>query len=193
MDDDQTYGRLLRRARSYADSRRDDALEELIRRLTPGLLRIARRYRLGSDDELDVVQQAWLRLAQNLHAIREPDRVVGWLWTTVNREALRLVNRRRREVLPGTELFDEAAGPAPTAEEVAARADRDRILWRVVRLLPPRDRLLAELLAREPGTTCAQVARLIGVAPDSVSQLRTRCLRRLRRLLAKEGVTAANL
>lgn len=197
MNNEATEEDLLRRARSH-DVCGQDVLGELIRRLTPRIHGIVRQYRLGRDVEFDILQNTWLQLLQNLHTIREPDRVVGWLWTTASREALRALNHRRREVLADVHeldisLSDGSGDGAETAAERLARAERDQTLWRVVDRLPERDRLLAELMAREPGASCARVASLIGVAPGSVSQLRTRCLRRLRRLLLAEGITNAGV
>lgn len=192
MKGEPTYGELLRRARSHGVSEQD-VLSELIRRLTPRMRGIVRRYRLTREDEFDILQDAWLLLMQNLHAVREPDRIVGWLWTTVSREAVKVLNHRRREVFPGDQDLEARVTDQETAAEQVARTDRDRALWRAVDRLPERDRLLAELMAREPGASCARVAQLIGVAPNSVSQLRARCLRRLRRLLAAEGITDAGV
>jgi hypothetical protein len=51
---------------------------------------IARRHGLGPQDAADVSQVVWLRLAQHLSALRQPERLVAWLATTTRRESLRM-------------------------------------------------------------------------------------------------------
>src|SRR5262249_47020655 len=50
---------------------------------------IARGHRLGSADAADVFQTVWLRLAEHLSRIENPDHVGAWLATTAKRESLR--------------------------------------------------------------------------------------------------------
>lgn len=157
----------------------------------PGMLAVVRRYELCRDDQWDAGQEAWVLLLENLHSIREPDRVAAWLRTTARREAARTARRGRRECPrePGT-----VGGRAvPSGEEEALRAERDRTLWRVVQGLPETERRLVELLAHEPAARRDVVALRVGVPVLAVPSLRTRCLRRLRRLLAAEGITSSAL
>lgn len=170
-------------------SERDErAIDEIVRRFTPPLCAILRRYRL--DDIDDVLQDVWVLLLVHSSAIEQPECIAGWLRTTAAREALRAVHRRRRECVAG-EVAAEVEAPAVSPDELVALRDRDRALWRAVDRLPKRDRRLAELLAAEPELSYADIGLRLGVRPDSVGQLRTRCLRRLRRLLAASGITSA--
>src|SRR5438093_11326126 len=58
---------------------------------------IARSYRLSAADAGDVVQLTWLRLVENIDRIADPDRLPGWLATTIRRECLQLIRRAGRE------------------------------------------------------------------------------------------------
>ncbi|MPY79861.1 MAG: sigma-70 family RNA polymerase sigma factor [Actinophytocola sp.] len=166
-----------------------EPVDDFVSGLTPRLRTVLRRCRLGEADVEDVLQEVWLRFLEHGDAIRHPERAAGWLRTIAVREAMR-ARRHYRTESPSEDVTtgvtpDVADGPG----EDVSRRDRDRTLWRVVATLPARDRLLAHLIARTPGLSYADLATTLGVAPASVGQLRTRCLRRLRRALARAGVT----
>ena len=79
------------------------AWDALVARDTNLLWSVARGYRLERSDAADVVQVAWLRLVEHLPRVRDPERVGAWLATTVRRECLQVIARRRR----GTPVDDE--------------------------------------------------------------------------------------
>lgn len=173
-----------------ASSEQDEqAIGEIVRRFTPPLCAILRRYRLETDVD-DVLQDVWVLLLENSPTIQQPERIAGWLRTTATREAVRAVHRRRRECAAG-ERADEVEAPAAGPDELVARRDRDHALWHAIDRLPERDRRLVELLAAEPDLSYDDIGSRLGIYPNSVGQLRTRCLRRLRRLLAAAGITDA--
>ncbi|MFB9728763.1 sigma-70 family RNA polymerase sigma factor [Haloechinothrix salitolerans] len=165
------------------------SVDDFVSTLTPRLRTVLRRCKLGDADVDDVVQEVWLRFLEHRDAIRHPERAAGWLRTIAVREAMRVLRHYRAE----SPTEDVTTGVTPDADnpcEDVARRDRDRTLWRVVATLPARDRLLAHLIARAPAMSYADIAARLGVTPASVGQLRTRCLRRLRRALARAGITA---
>src|SRR4051812_7058811 len=91
-----------------------DQYDKLVRR-------VAASFRLQSADILDVAQMTWLRLVENLHGIREPERLLAWLAVTAARESLRTVRKYSRHDL--TEMVDDTADPSVDIE--AGVADRD--------------------------------------------------------------------
>src|SRR5258708_35652724 len=50
---------------------------------------VIRGYRMSAADAADVSQTTWLRLAEHIHKVREPERVGPWLATTARREGPR--------------------------------------------------------------------------------------------------------
>jgi RNA polymerase sigma factor (sigma-70 family) len=72
---------------------------------------VARGHRLRDPDAADVVQTAWMRLAENLDRLHDPSRVGAWLATTARRECLRALRASTRE-LPDAEP-PEPDGEAP--------------------------------------------------------------------------------
>ena len=73
-----------------------NAWDTIVERFMPLVLSIARRFRLPEKDVEDVSQTVWLRLAENLNAIREPRALPGWISTTTRREALAVIKTARR-------------------------------------------------------------------------------------------------
>src|SRR5271156_3704170 len=49
----------------------------------------------SESDAADLVQQTFLKLAQNSHQIRDFSHIKCWLFTTLRREFLRIVRRRK--------------------------------------------------------------------------------------------------
>ncbi len=165
-------------------------MDDFVSGLTPRLRTVLRRCKLADADVEDVLQEVWLRFLEHRDTIRHPERAAGWLRTIAIREAMRALRHHRTE----SPSDDVTNGMTPDAamspsDDISLR-DRDRTLWRVVATLPIRDRLIAHLIARSPGMSYADIATKLGVTPASVGQLRTRCLRRLRRALTRAGITA---
>jgi RNA polymerase sigma factor (sigma-70 family) len=166
-----------------------DAWAVLTDHFTGLLWSIARGLRLGDADAADAVQTTWLRLVENLDAIREPERIGGWLATTVRRECLD-IQRRSARVRPaepggpdGWEGLPSAADPLDAA---LLRDERDAALWAAFRELKPSCQALLRSLTGDPTPSYAEVAALLGMPIGSVGPNRQRCLGCLRKLLAAD-------
>ena len=72
------------------------AWNELVTRFARLVYAVALRCRLSHADAADVSQTVWLRLAENLGRIHDPERVGAWLVTTTKRECLALIRARSR-------------------------------------------------------------------------------------------------
>lgn len=164
------------------------AWDELVDRFGGLVWSITRAYRLSAADAADVSQTAWLRLVEHLDRIREPGRVGAWLASTTQRECLRVLRLARRQVPVGDEAFD---APDLSAAPLHARAflsERDVTLWTSFDRLPDRCRTLLRLLVAEPTPAYEEVAAAVGLPVGSIGPTRTRCLAKLRRLLAAGGI-----
>jgi DNA-directed RNA polymerase specialized sigma24 family protein len=71
---------------------------EIADRYTGLLHGIGRRYRLTPDERDDAAQSTWLALCQNADRIRDPDRIAGWLATTIRRNCTATLPQRHREI-----------------------------------------------------------------------------------------------
>ncbi|TNC28515.1 RNA polymerase sigma factor [Amycolatopsis alkalitolerans] len=174
------FGELLGRAAGGDET----AWRVLVRALSALVLGIARSYRLGEADALDVCQNTWLKLAQVSGGLRDPARLPAWLATTARRQALHTLTASRREV-PCVD--QDPAEPERSAEHALLDAERDRVLWQAVERLPDRHRELIHLLAGDARLTHAELAVKLGIPPGSIGPLRRRALDRLRRALETQG------
>jgi len=165
------------------------AWSALVRRCTPLLWRIARSFRFDQATSADIVQSAWLALAEHGDAVRDPRAVRAWLAVTARRAALHELRRRQRVLLGEDDVAVDRPDPGPSPAEQAGEADRDERLWRAVQRLPARDRMLLSLLTATPALTYVEIARVMDVPVGSIGPTRARCLARLRRELEAEGIT----
>ncbi|OHV39378.1 MULTISPECIES: RNA polymerase sigma factor [Pseudofrankia] len=146
---------------------------------------VARGMRLDEMDAEDAIQTTWLRLVENLGALRDPEYVGSWLVTTVRRECLATLRRRVR-VRAGLDqtISDEPAPPDTGPEDVLLLAERDAALWRAFRRLAPRCQHLLRVLMADPPPSYAEVAAALDCSPGYIGPTRKRCLEQLRTLLA---------
>jgi RNA polymerase sigma factor (sigma-70 family) len=150
----------------------------LVSRIEPMLRSVARRYGLSAAQIDDVIQIAWMRLFENIDALREPDAVGGWLAVTVRREAFRVLQLKVREYLTddmqGGESTDESGPEAAVLEK-----ERRETLARAIRDLPERHSRLMQVMLSEPGLGYRQVSARTGIPTGSIGPIRGRCLERM--------------
>lgn len=161
------------------------AWRSIVDRYQPMLWRIAGAHGLCAADAGDVSQFCWLTLADNLHALRDPERLGSWLATTARRESLRIAKSRQRETV--RDEWEASATPMPGPDGLALLDERDSSLWSAVAELPRRCRVLLTLIAVAPELSYVQLARAVGISLGSVGPNRGRCLAQLRRNLARSG------
>ena len=169
--------RELVRAAAEGDSEAWDALVERFGRL---VWAITRAHGLGDADAADVSQTVWLRLAEHIGSLREPDRVGAWLATTARFECLRAVKHAARCV-PVDIDFDQATpDEVPAADHDLLDAERDAELWQAFASMSlPCQRLLRTLIA-DPAPSYAEVSAALGMPVGSIGPRRARCLEHLR-------------
>lgn len=165
----------------------ESAWEALVERHTGLLWTIARGFRLDTSDSADVVQTVWLQLAKNLHRLREPDAVSGWLASTARHECLRVIRTGARE-RPTEETHLDRPDAQPAPDDLVARRDECARLRAALARLPQRDQRLLGLLMASPAPSYVEVAEALGMPIGSIGPTRARALGRLRRQLAAVGL-----
>ena len=159
----------------------------LIRRWTPLVRSITFRYRLSRSDAEDVRQMVWLRLFENLMRLRDPRALPGWIRTTTNYEALRVMAlARRAEPMDPSVLVRlyPQCGVVPDEAEVdrdLLRLERDRAVQEGLAELAAEHRQLLILLHSEPKVSYQEISSALGMPPGSIGPTRARCLEKLRR------------
>jgi len=174
------------------------AWQGLVERFGGMVWSITRGYRLSRADAADVSQTVWLRLAENIGKINNPERVGAWLATAARRECLQNIRVNTRTVPTGDMAVFDDAGPDlnPTEGEVLRAegeresAHRARVLWRTLGRLPERCQQLLRLLMASPPPSYAEVAAALDLPVGSIGPTRARCLQRLRAELDAVSGTA---
>ncbi len=172
MSGTDNLGDLLRRYHNVGD---ESAIDELVRRTRPRLLRVARRIGSPQDAE-DTVQSAYLALARKRGEPFDAP-VLGWLITAVVRIAYRRKALEARQHDLSLRLSTEREAPSAATDaseaEVRARIRRD------VDRLPAKYRD-AIVLHHLEGLTMAQIGGLQDV-PEATVRTRVRRGRELLR------------
>jgi RNA polymerase sigma factor (sigma-70 family) len=183
MDDAPTDDGLLVTALVAAAAHGDQsAWNMLIRRYTPLVMSVVRRYRLGAQDTEDVRQTLWLRLVEHLADIREPRALPQWLVTTARNECLRVLKAAQRtqpvDPLGDLELVDEAS----TADlgEGLLRSERHQALLEAFAALSDHHRELLSLLLADPAVPYAEISSRLQIPIGSIGPTRARALQKLR-------------
>src|ERR1700716_3960402 len=76
----------------------EGAWSELVDHFAGLVWSVIRGYRMSAADAADVSQTTWLRLAEHIHKVREPERIGAWLATTAGRECLRMIRQSQGAV-----------------------------------------------------------------------------------------------
>jgi RNA polymerase sigma factor (sigma-70 family) len=177
--DDPTVTALVTRA-AGGDQR---AWDEIVERYAPLVWSICRRYRLDRADVDDVAQNVWLRLVEQLSALREPAALPGWLATTTQRECLRILRVNGQADRRNERLADEmitAAESVEIEEEIIA-AEWNRVLCLALDELPLPCRQLLSMLMQEPPVPYAEISKRLGIPVGGIGPSRARCLAKMRR------------
>jgi RNA polymerase sigma factor (sigma-70 family) len=144
-----------------------------------------RRFRLSPADNADVAQTVWLILVQSLGTLRDPAYFTRWLVTITQRECLRLLNRRGREVPQdlSVTLDNTADLVAPPVDQLLLANERDAKVRAAFEALPDLCRKLLRLLMHDPPPSYRDVAAQMGMTVGNIGPRRGRCLELLRRSL----------
>jgi len=148
-----------------------------------------RTLNLNDSDLRDVTQTTWLRLAQHIDRIEDPNRVGSWLVTTARREGLRVVAQRRWVDLR-LEADEErwADDAAVDAFERLLDRERDQAVQAVFEQLPPRCKALLTELFRDPRPAYDEISRLLRIPIGSIGPTRGRCLKKFCALAQECGL-----
>ena len=159
------------------------AWEEILHRYRGVVIAKIRTFRLQDADALDAAQMTWLRLAENLHRIRHPERLGGWLAITAARECLHILHQAKRSPTVTDVVVDNVADPAASPEQRVIDADTAQTLRILVAELSPRRRRLLRALFTDHPQSYAEISRATGIPLGSIGPTRNRALRQIQQML----------
>lgn len=160
-------------------------MEELIRRLSPGLFRFLSSPRLARCDTEDLFQECWMRIHRSRQTYRPGEPVLPWVFAIARHTRLDGYRRRRRresqEVLV-------SAPPENIAQVPDASALERRELMRLLDNLPESQREVIFLL-KISGMSLEEVANATSSTVGAIKQKAHRAYERLRQILDRERNT----
>ena len=163
-----------------------NALVERYQRL---VFAVPRRAGLSEEQASDVFQEVFMTLFEKLNEIEQPEKIRSWLVTTAKFKTWGTVRGEKGFYSPETEEemeFEMANLPdkSPLAEDVLIQLEEQHLIRTALKELEERCRqIISMLYLSEPAASYAEVAAVIKVGETSISPLRSRCLKKLGKIL----------
>jgi RNA polymerase sigma factor (sigma-70 family) len=143
-------------------------------------------HRLSQLDAADCFQQTWTLLYKNRKKLNDPSRLSAWLVTTAKREAL----HARRQSVKSESAFGslELVDSRPLPDEELLQLERQAQMEAALRELdPPCRKVMEAFFFADEEKSYEDIARALGVSPNTLGAKRRRCLDKLKRILLKNG------
>ena len=163
-----------------------DAWAEIVVRYERLVLGVVGSFRLQEADAADATASTWLRAMEGLPALRDPERLGGWLRTIARRECLGVLRQTVFE-----EPIDVAAAAVPAVEPgpeaVVVACEVGRVITDAMARLPGRGQRLIFALFYLPRASYTTVAADADMPIGSIGPTRKRALGALRAGLEQAG------
>lgn len=160
------------------------ALDELVRRVSPPLLRYFGSSRFGRYDAEDMMQDCWMRIHRSRHTYRASEPVMPWIYAIARHT--RLDAYRRRQRLAAREVL--VANVPDTLHQEAPEA-RQEDFERLIATLPESQREVLFML-KVSGMSLEEIARATASTVGAVKQKARRAYSPLRRAWGKDSKNA---
>jgi RNA polymerase sigma-70 factor, ECF subfamily len=181
IDDQELRDLMMRYQRADAT-----ALDELVGRISPSLLRYFEGSSFRRDDAEDLLQECWIRIHRSRHTYRSSEPVMPWIYAIARHTRLDAYRRRRRlesrEVLMAR-VPEGLYGAAPEA------LGEEDYFSNLIASLPESQREILVML-KVSGMSLEEVAQATSSTVGAVKQKVHRAYTTLRRALAKDRESA---
>jgi RNA polymerase sigma factor (sigma-70 family) len=162
-----------------------DAWTEIVRRFEGLVWSVASSHSFRSVDAFDISQTVWLRLAQHLGRLSNPEGIKTWLVLTTRNECFRVSGQRSRTIpvdVADAKVMAEWSEPSDHLSRLE-EIEQNHALWEAFLRLPPTCQSLLNLLNDDPRPSYVEVADRCGIAVGTIGSRRRRCLSSLREAL----------
>ena len=177
---------LIRDCRSGSQT----AWDELVARYQRLIFAIPRRAGLSDEQSADVFQDVFLTLFEKLDEIQQPEKIRSWIVTTAKFKTWATVRGSKGMYSPESDEEMERemaniADAAPLADDMLIELEQQHLVRTALKLLEERcQKIISMLYLRQSPAAYSEVAAEIGVGETSISPMRSRCLKKLEKLLA---------
>ncbi|MBL8180103.1 MAG: sigma-70 family RNA polymerase sigma factor [Blastocatellia bacterium] len=165
------------------------AWDELVDRYQRLIYAIPRRAGLTDEQAADVFQEVFVTLVEKLDKIEQPERIRSWIVTTAKFKTWAVIRGRKGHYSPATdeELENELNSipdAAPLSDDLLIELEEQHLIRTAVNELDERCREIVSMIyLQDTAASYAEVAAQIGVGETSISPLRSRCLKKLQKLI----------
>lgn len=169
----------------------ESAWNALVERYQRLVFAVPRRAGLSEEQASDVFQEVFMTLFEKLDEIEQPEKIRSWLVTTAKFKTWGTVRGEKGFYSPESEEemeFEMASlqDNAPLAEDVLIELEQQHLIRTALKELEERcQKILSMLYLSEPSASYAEVAAVINVGETSISPLRSRCLKKLGKILER--------
>ena len=167
------------------------AWDDLVGRYQRLIYAIPRRAGLSDEQAADIFQEVFLTLFEKLDEIEQPEKIRSWIVTTAKFKTWGTVRASKGLYSPETEEEMEyemanLADSAPLADDTLIELEQQHLIRTALKRLEERcQKILSMLYLSAAAASYAEVADAVGVGETSISPLRSRCLKKLEKLLPK--------
>lgn len=167
------------------------AWDDLVNRYQRLIFAIPRRAGLTEEQAADVFQEVFLTLFEKISEIEQPDRIRSWIVTTAKFKTWALVRSSKGHYSPATEEEMDAEmanirDETPLADDMLIELEEQHLIRTALLELEERcQKILSMIYLRDPAASYFEVAAAINVGETSISPLRSRCLKKLEKVLTK--------
>jgi RNA polymerase sigma-70 factor (ECF subfamily) len=179
-------GRQLRDLMTRYQCADPDALDELVRRISPPLLRYFSGSRAGRNDAEDLLQDCWIRIHRSRHTYRVSEPLMPWIYAIARHTRLDAYRKQRRLESREVLVANVPEGRHPMAPEAPSEQDDFDGL---IASLPEAQREVIVML-KVSGMSLEEVAKATSSTIGAVKQKAHRAYETLRRALARERKNA---
>jgi RNA polymerase sigma-70 factor, ECF subfamily len=112
------------------------AFEALVRRHQATIYNFCWRMLGQADDAADVAQEVFVQLYSHLELLDEYEPLAPWLFRVARNRCIDVIRRRRTVPLDTDDVVEEPVDDDPLPDEIAERADVQRVLTEAIAALP---------------------------------------------------------
>ena len=167
------------------------AWNDLVDRYQRLIYAIPRRSGLSEEQAADVFQEVFVTLLEKINDIEQPGKIRSWIVTTAKVKTWGIIRGSKGHYSPETEEEMEAEMAAirdegPLADDMLIELEEQHLIRTALKKIEERcQQILSMIYLTDPAASYAEVAAAIGVGETSISPLRSRCLKKLEKVLAK--------
>jgi RNA polymerase sigma factor (sigma-70 family) len=164
------------------------AWSSLVQKYKNLIFSIPIKYGFDADEADEIFQDVCLALLSELHRLRHPQALAGWLIQTTAHRCFHWKRQRGRYVTAESETTFSALRTGANQEALMHEAEKEQMIRTALSELPSRcNELVQMLFFEEPSVPYEQIAQKLALAKGSIGFIRMRCLERLRQSLEKKG------